>query len=162
MNLVITDRSRSAFAPSVYESSILFHPKSLVLGIGCDKDTPISTLRSGLSQVMKEFSLSEKSIAAIGTLDIKAKELGLQELARTLNCPLLSYTPAQLDGTKGVQNPSDTVKKYVGTDSVGEAAALKTAEVEGLLVEKQKYYDPDSGKNMTIAICRKEFQRRPS
>ena len=160
MNLIVSDRQIFQIFPEVRPRSILFHPKSLVVGLGCDKDTPMAVLHQSLMDTCREFALAPESIAALATIDIKAKEQGVRELAQLLQVPLHSYSARELDNTPGVQSPSVIVKKYVGTDSVGEAAALITSKTDSLLVPKQKHYDAETGKNVTIAICRKNYPRR--
>ncbi|BBA33947.1 putative cobalamin (Vitamin B12) biosynthesis CbiG protein, truncated [Methylocaldum marinum] len=46
----------------------------------------------------------------------------------------------------------ETVRKYMGTPAVAEAAALLASRGE-LVVEKHKYRGPD-GKNATVSIAR--------
>ena len=57
-----------------------------------------------------------------------------------------------------VPNPSETVRKYTGTPSVSEAAALLAAgphtPMTALVVEKHKHRGAD-GKNATVSIARK-------
>ena len=52
-------------------------------------------------------------------------------------------------------NPSETVRKYTGTPSVSEAAALLAAGagMDQLIVEKLKFRGPD-GRNATVSIAR--------
>ncbi|MEZ5627243.1 MAG: cobalamin biosynthesis protein [Rhodocyclaceae bacterium] len=54
-----------------------------------------------------------------------------------------------------VPNPSDTVRKYTGTPSVSEAAALLAAgtTLHNLILEKHKLRGPD-GRNATVSIAR--------
>ena len=70
----------------------------------------------------------------------------------------------RFDGTYGVvaalaavdvPNPSETVRKYTGTPSVSEAAALLAAGADQthLIIEKHKLRGPD-GRNATVSIAR--------
>jgi len=59
-----------------------------------------------------------------------------------------------------VPNPSETVRKYTGSPSVSEAAALLAASAAGpvpgataLLVEKHKHRGAD-GRNATVSLAR--------
>ena len=54
-----------------------------------------------------------------------------------------------------VPHPSETVRKYTGTPSVSEAAALLAAGagMDQLIVEKLRYRGPD-GRNATVSIAR--------
>ena len=70
------------------------------------------------------------------------------------------YTPAQLAAVP-VPNPSETVRRYTGSPSVSEAAALlaasavagQTVQAAALLVEKHKHRGAD-GRNATVSLAR--------
>ncbi|MEI6859159.1 MAG: cobalamin biosynthesis protein [Shewanella sp.] len=134
---------------------VLWHPKSLVLGLGCDRNTPLSTLTAGLKTFSEQFNLSLDSVAAISSIDLKKDERGLLELSAGMQWPFTTYAAEELDGIEGVENPSDFVKKITGSNSVAEAAALKLSQTDKLVVVKWAF--KQDGFNMTIACCRKKF-----
>ena len=69
--------------------------------------------------------------------------------------------PAQeLDVVPGIENPSDVVKRHVGTRAVAEPAALLAAAAEKLLVPKQTYTEEGAGRSMTLAVARVPFAAR--
>lgn len=161
--LTISDRATACLPAELIDTGVIYRPKSLVVGIGCDKGTSAQTLREGLEGTFKEFGLSLKSIAALATIDIKATEPGLIELASQLGLELISYDARTLDAMADkVPHPSDVVKKYTGTATVAEGAALLASAEQGeLIVSKQKYLGKDE-RNMTVAICRKAYGARPA
>lgn len=83
----------------------------------------------------------------------KRDEAAIQTLAATRGWPLCFYPAAELAGIQ-VVNPSETVRRILGTPGVAEAAALRAAGADRneLLVEKQTYRGAD-GKNATVAIA---------
>jgi cobalt-precorrin 5A hydrolase len=60
----------------------------------------------------------------------------------------------------GIENPSETVKRHVGSRGVAEPAALLAAGAQALLVPKQSYTEPDAGRSMTLAVARILFPKR--
>ncbi len=69
------------------------------------------------------------------------------------------FYPASELAKVPVPNPSELVRKYTGTPSVSEAAALlaaghkqQAANIDALLVEKYKLRDVD-GYNATVSIA---------
>jgi cobalt-precorrin 5A hydrolase len=134
---------------------VLWRPKSLVLGVGCDRNTPLAVLQAGLVAFSCEFNLALDSVAAIASIDLKADELGLLQLSAAQQWPFHTFKAAQLDELAGVQNPSDYVKKVTGSNSVAEASALKLSQTTQLLVPKWTF--KQDGFNITIACCRKTF-----
>ncbi|SMF40084.1 cobalt-precorrin 5A hydrolase [Pseudobacteriovorax antillogorgiicola] len=160
MHLIVSDRDIPNLYPYLYRNAVVYRPKSLILGIGCDRGTPFELLERGIHGILKEFKLSWKSIKGLATISIKADEPGLVELGKRYNWPLIAYEPKALDDMEGVENPSELVKKYTGSRTVAEGAALKRSGATSLLVSKQKYTEPNIAKNMTLAICRLPFDKR--
>ncbi|WED28717.1 cobalamin biosynthesis protein [Vibrio sp. DW001] len=134
---------------------VLWRPKSLILGFGCDRNTPLSTLKAGIQAFSERFSLSLDSVHAIASIDLKADEVGLLELSEHKQWPFVTFAAEQLDDIVGIENPSDYVKKVTGSNSVAEAAALKLSNTNQLVVAKWVF--KQDGFNMTIACCRREF-----
>jgi cobalt-precorrin 5A hydrolase len=137
-----------------FDNAVVYRPRSLVLGVGCDRDTPFELVERGVARVLTEAGLSERSVKALATVDKKADEPALLELSKRRGWPLVTYTPEQLDPVEGQQRPSETVKKHVGTRGVSEPAALLAAGARELLVPKQKYTEPGAGRSMTVAVAR--------
>ena len=134
---------------------VLWRPKSLILGLGCDRNTPLSVLKAGLEAFSEQFNLCLESVEAFASIDLKADEVGLQQLSEQNQWLFSTYPPHQLDGLEGIESPSDYVKKVTGSNSVAEAAALKLSGTKQLVVPKWVF--KQDGFNMTIACCRREF-----
>ncbi len=131
---------------------IQWHPRVLWVGIGCERGTPKETIASAIQKVFLEYQLTEKAIAAIATIDIKADEIGLIELCQERDLPLITFTKEALSAVS-VPNPSPVVAAEVGTPSVAEAAALNAANSQTLLVTKQIFKSVGA---VTIAIARSQ------
>ena len=159
--LIATDREIKESHPERWANAVIYRPKSLVLGIGCDKGTSLELIERGLHTVLERNHLSPKSVKALATIDKKKDEAGILALAECFGWPLETYTAEELDRVPGIENPSDTVKHYVGTRGVAEPAALLCAGAERLLVPKQTYTEPGAGRSMTIAVARVPFSKRP-
>ncbi|EDQ01672.1 cobalamin biosynthesis protein [Shewanella benthica] len=134
---------------------VVWRPRSLVIGIGCDRNTPQAVIERGLACFMTEHNLAYQSIASLVSIDLKADEVGIIEAAAKLNRPFITFTAEILKGVEGVENPSAVVERCIGVTSVAEAACLHAAERTKLLVPKHKY--KFSGFNMTLAVCRRDF-----
>lgn len=134
---------------------VLWRPKSLVLGIGCDRNTPLAVLEAGLEAFSRQFNLSLDSVSAIASIDLKADEQGLQALSLQRQWPFITYAPQELDKQAGIESPSEYVKKVTGSCSVAEAAALRQSDTNHLVVAKWAF--KQDGFNMTLACCRREY-----
>jgi cobalt-precorrin 5A hydrolase len=158
--LIASDRALRDSHPACWQNAVIYRPKTLVLGLGCDRDTPPDLVERGVSQLLAHSGLSDKSVKAIASIDKKSDEPALLELGRRHGWPLLVYTAEELDRVEGIETPSETVKRHVGSRGVAEPAALKAAGAARLLVPKQIYTEPGAGRSMTFAVARIPFAAR--
>ena len=157
MLLIATDKKISL---EYYNNSVIYRPKSLVLGLGCDRHTPLEVVEAGIHKFLDEEKLSIKSVKAFVSVDKKADEVALIELSDKYDIPFITFSAEELDVVEGIENPSEVVKKYVGTRSVAEAASLLYAKSTKLLMPKRAFKLDGGGKNMTCAITRIPFMPR--
>ena len=126
----------------------------LALGLGCDRGTPAATIARAITEALAACGGAIEDVARVASIDLKADEAGLLEVARDNGWPIVFYTPAEL-ASVDVPNPSETVRRHTGTPSVSEAAALLVggAEHTQLLVEKHKLRGADA-RHATVSIVR--------
>ncbi|WP_437548821.1 cobalamin biosynthesis protein [Sorangium sp. So ce367] len=158
--LVASDRDLSRSHPEIVERAVVYRPKSLVLGVGCDRGAPLDMVERGVDRLLEEHGLSARSVKALATIDKKADEEALLALSARRGWPLVTFTPEELDATEGIENPSETVKKHVGARGVAEPAALRAAGAAKLLVPKRAYTEEGVGRSMTLAVARVPFSKR--
>ena len=132
---------------------------ALVLGLGCDRGTPLLTVETAINNALDSANLDLEQVVQLASIDKKQDEVALLDLAEKLALPFYFYTAEQLAAVP-VPSPSAVVMKYVGTPSVSEAAAILAAETDmsDLLVEKYKYRGAD-GKNATVSIVRMRINK---
>ena len=126
----------------------------IALGLGCDRGTPASTIQQVIDEALAQAGAQLADVQAVASIDLKADEVGLAEIAQTHGWTIHFY-PAVALAAVDVPNPSETVRKYTGTPSVSEAAAILAANADQthLLIEKHKLRGPDS-RNATVSIAR--------
>ncbi len=126
----------------------------IALGLGCDRDTPAATIAQAIDEALAACGAQLADVAATASIDLKADEAGLQQVAQARGWRIRFYPAAQL-AVVDVPNPSETVRKYTGTPSVSEAAALLVGGVDRtqLIIEKHKLRGAD-GRNATVSIAR--------
>lgn len=103
--------------------TVVLNPPSLVVGMGCNRGTSASDLRSLLVDTLAGAGLAQESVSAICSVDAKADEPGLIELATELGVPFVTRPAAALS-VHPVPNPSEYSLAAVGTPSVSEASVL--------------------------------------
>ena len=126
----------------------------IALGLGCDRNTPLATVKAAIDQALALCQASLDDVNAVASIDLKADEPALLQLAAEQGWNIHFYSAQEL-AQVDVPNPSETVRKHTGTPSVSEAAALLAAgaDITNLIVEKHRYRGPD-GRNATVSIAR--------
>lgn len=135
---------------------VIWRPKDIEIGIGCDRNTPFHVLQQGLARFLDVNNLHPNSVAGLHSASLKANEVGILELADCLKLPFYCYDAITLADVDGVENPSETVLRCIGISSVAEAASLHGSECDQLLVPKFKFNA--DGFNMTLAACERRFK----
>lgn len=149
--LVITHRLLGPEWRDVVRKAVVYRPKSLVLGIGCNRGTSAEEIEQVALAALADHGLSFKSVRNVASIDVKADEEGLNAFAAKYSLPVTHFSKGELRTVANLPNPSATVEKYVGTVGVCEPAAILSASGPAgpgrLLVPKIK-----SG-NVTAAIA---------
>lgn len=130
----------------------------LMLGMGCDRDVSLETLTAAIDQALARIDQTRDAVVGLASIDKKNDERSLLALAEQQGWPLYFFSAAQL-AQVAVPNPSEVVRKYMGTPAVAEAAAMLAAQtdVTNLMVEKYKYRGKDE-KNATVSIVRMQHE----
>jgi cobalt-precorrin 5A hydrolase len=158
--LIASDRDLQRSHRAHWENAVVYRPKSLVLGLGCDRGTATDMVERGVDTMLFEHGLSPKSVRAIATIDKKQDEQAFCTLSATRGWPMITFAAEQLDATSGIENPSDKVKEHVGARGVAEPAALLASGASRLLVPKRIYTEPGAGRSLTFAAARTPFSKR--
>ncbi|MEF8718820.1 MAG: cobalamin biosynthesis protein [Candidatus Accumulibacter necessarius] len=129
-------------------------PGPVALGLGCDRGTPAATIAQAIAEALAACGASPADVVAVASIDLKADEPGLADVAGQHGWSIRFHPAAELAAVE-VPNPSEIVRRHTGTPSVSEAAALLAAGAgpSHLIVEKYKLRGPD-GRNATVSIAR--------
>ncbi|MDZ7823392.1 MAG: precorrin-3B C(17)-methyltransferase [Ahrensia sp.] len=145
VRLTITDH-----AAEPRDLELVYHPKTLVVGVGCERDCPADDLIGLVTAQLAAANLSPHSVACVTSIDVKADEAAVHAVAEYFGAPARFFDAAALEAqTPRLQNPSDVVFAEVGCHGVAEGAALAAVGPNGaLIVPKAKT------KRATCAIAR--------
>lgn len=144
--LFVTDRIMET--PPI-QKTVFYRPKSLVLGIGCDRGTSLERIEVFVFAQLEKAFLSFKSVRTIATAEAKRDEPGLNAFCEKYGFKLVCYASETLK-TIQAPNPSAMVLKHVGTPGVSEPAAMLSSGGT-LIVPKQKT------QGVTLAVARIEY-----
>ncbi|MHA1190634.1 MAG: cobalamin biosynthesis protein, partial [Alphaproteobacteria bacterium] len=119
---------------------LVYHPGALALGVGCERGTDPAEVADLAFETLADAGLARQAVACVVSLDVKADEAAVIDLAERLDVPARFFTPEILEvQTPRLANSSDMVFAEVGCHGVCEAAALAAAGPTGrLVVEKRK------------------------
>lgn len=144
--LVITHRQLTKEEQPILENGVLYRPKVLALGMGCNRGTSASEIEQVIKETLDELQFSIQSVKAVCTIELKKDEQGLLDVVNKYGWEFVTYTAEQLNGVP-FNHPSEVVFKYTGAYGVSEPAALLYSGAADLALEKKK-----SG-NVTISVA---------
>ena len=139
--IVVTDQQTP-----MAERAAIYHPRSLIVGVGASRGAPAAEISSLIGSTLAELGVSAHSVRHLATAEVKADEQGLLLAAAGRGWPVVTYPAAQLAAVP-VPNPSEVVRRAVGTPSVAEAAAL--AEPGTTLIAAKR-----ASAHATVAVTR--------
>ncbi len=128
----------------------VFRPRNLVVGIGCNRGTPVTEFEDALNELFNELQLSRASIKNLASIDKKNDEVGLLQFAEE-NFWKIDFFDSKTINTLNNLEISFAALKAVGAIGVAEPTALLSAQSNHLLSRKRKW------KNVTMAVAQVPF-----
>ena len=116
-----------------------FAPKRAILGVGCARNCPPEELAELVAELLAEAELHPAALHSVNTIDLKADEPAILQLAQALDAPLRFFTAEELEAeTPRLETPSEVVFAEVGCHGVSEGAALAQSPDAALWYAKRK------------------------
>ncbi|MGE0116898.1 MAG: precorrin-3B C(17)-methyltransferase [Dongiaceae bacterium] len=133
--ILVADR-----AASCDDNTLILHPATLAVGVGCERGASADELRALVMQCLDSANLSSLSVAGVFSIALKAAEPAIHEVAATLAAPARFFAAADLlVETPRLTERSDIVFRETGCWGVAEGAALAAAGPDAdLVVPKQR------------------------
>jgi cobalt-precorrin 5A hydrolase / precorrin-3B C17-methyltransferase len=130
VRLLVTDR-----AASHDDETLILHPATLAIGIGCERGASADEVRTLVRQCLASASLSPFSVAGIFSVALKAAEPSMHDVADSLQVPARFFASDELLAeTARLTERSDIVFRETGCWGVAEGAALAAAGADAVLV----------------------------
>jgi cobalt-precorrin 5A hydrolase/precorrin-3B C17-methyltransferase len=132
--LVATDEARKGDA-----ATLVYHPATLVLGIGCERGADPAEAVVLAQTTLAEGGWSPLALAAVASIDLKTDEPAVHAVAAHFGVPARFFAAAELEAlTPRLANPSEAVFAETGCHGVAEGAALACAGEASLLVAPKR------------------------
>ena len=129
-----------------FKTTLTLLPKVFVLGVGCRRNTLLTTLEELILPQLDIMKISIHAIKEICSVDLKKDEQGLLAFAAKYKLPIRFFTAAELAQQKGIFTASALVQKVVGVDNVCERSAVAASQGKIILPKTSK-----NGVTMAIA-----------
>lgn len=136
--------------PRPFSVECRLYPRNLCVGIGCKEGKTKDELLSFLRDIFAEHSLPTLRICKVASIDKKANEAGICELAGVLNVPFRTFSADELLAAPEIAGgyaESEFVAETVGVGNVCERSAVVAANGGELFIRKT------ARDGMTIAVA---------
>lgn len=133
-------------------------PKTYIVGIGCRRGKTKEEIDALLGQALHRCGIRKEAVAAFASIDRKADEQGILDLAYEYRVPFVTFSAEELSKVEGTFHVSSFVKEQVGIDNVCERAALYAANLKNKGSKKPEIVQEKLAENgVTIALARFEL-----
>lgn len=96
--------------------ALFAHPPALVLGLGCNRGTPLEEIREGVQRFLEEGGFAREALGRLATAEIKRDEEGLLAFAKEAGLPV-SFHPAEVLNAQRI--PTIPRRRSFGTRGYG-------------------------------------------
>ncbi len=119
-------------------SSLQFHPKEIVLGLGMNRGTTVQEIDLAVKRFCFEHSLDFKEINTLASFEAKADEVGLLEFTRNSKKELKFFNADEINELEQNFSPSQATK-FFNIKGVAEPASLLASTNKTLFLSKRIY-----------------------
>ncbi len=147
-DILITNRS-------CFADRLVFCPRNLVVGTGCNRNTPTGEFTAALDELFSDLELSPAAILNLASIDKKNDEEGLLTFAEQNHYPIDFFTKDEINCVTGVEI-SVAPLKAVGAIGVAEPCSIlsagKTNKQKITLISRKRKWQ-----NITMAVAELPF-----
>jgi cobalt-precorrin 5A hydrolase/precorrin-3B C17-methyltransferase len=145
--IVITNKLIKTEAPTV-----VMRPKNLIVGVGARRGTPKEDILRAIKKVFEGEKLSLKSLKALATIEVRAREGGFVEAASSLDVPLIAISPQEIKKVENEYSSSEFVREMIGVGAVCEPCAVLAGNNASLITGKKRL----GGITVAVAVEKKK------
>lgn len=135
---------------------LIMNPARYIFGIGVRKGKTFEEINSFFIDNGVSRQWMEDNILYFTSIDLKAKEEGLLNLASFYHTELITFNATELSKLKGDFKESEFVKETVGVSNVCERAAVLLASRLDKNFDNKLYKEKTAGNGITFAITKIE------
>ena len=132
-----------------YPITLILRPRDLYLGAGCNKNTDPEIFYNAALKFLKSSGVSNLSLAALCSIDLKAQEPAMLNFASVNKIPFMTFSANELNNLQGTFTKSEYVLKITGVDNICERSAMLAAGENAVLLRSKFIID-----GITFALAR--------
>lgn len=144
---------------SLKKEMLIMNPARYIFGIGVRKGKTFEEINEFIIDNGVSRQWMEDNILYFTSIDLKAKEEGLLNLASFYHTELITFNAMELSKIKGDFKESEFVKETVGVSNVCERAASLLASRLDKNFDNKLYKEKTAGNGITFAITKIERNR---
>ena len=110
--------------PDPFDVTLWLRPKVATLGVGCRRGKDFASLKAEARAQCQSLGLSPLALSHLASVDLKADEQGLIQLAKYLGLEFVTYRPDEQMALDGTFSLSPKALETLGVDCVCERAAV--------------------------------------
>ncbi len=142
---------------SIFSDSLLFCPRNLVVGTGCNRGTSAAEFQEALDELFADLGLLPRAVRNLASIDKKCDEEGLLAFGRLNSWPIDFYEKDVINRVTGV-TISAAPLKAVGAIGVAEPCAILSAGKNRKPIQQSGMNIPlisrkRKWKNVTMAVA---------
>jgi len=123
----------------VPKGGLLFSARTLALGLGCERGADADEVHRLALETLAAAGLCPEAVGVVVSIDVKADETAIHQVAGRLGCPVRFFDAARLEAeTPRLATPSAVVFAEVGCHGVAEGAALAAVGPGGALIAPKR------------------------
>ncbi len=123
-------------------------PRVITLGIGCRKDTDVSTIESAYALMLAKASCHPAAVARVCSIDMKENEPGILKFCARHHLSYETFSTEELQKVPGTFTSSAFVQSVAGVSNVCERSAVLGSGTGGKLLSGK-----NAGFGVTMALA---------
>jgi len=154
------DQADLIISPYLFPGKLVFHPRNMVIGTGCNRGTPKEEFTEAMNDILTDLNISQLSIRNLASIDLKNDEEGLLDFAGDHQWPIDFFGREEINTLTDIEI-STAAMKAVGAIGVAEPCALLSAGRHSKIQNKKSSIKLISRKrkwqNVTMAVAQAPF-----
>lgn len=152
------DQADLIISPYIFPGKLVFHPRNMVIGTGCNRGTPKEEFTEAMNDILIDLNISPLAIRNLASIDLKNDEQGLLDFAEDHHWFIDFFGKEEINTLIDDIEVSTAAMKAIGAVGVAEPCALLSAGNQDLTNNKKILISRKrKWQNVTMAVAQAPF-----